>query len=547
MTADTMVAQSAPVARILTDGERQELSVRYGLKHSVMGQFAIMASLNGDSPQLGFGYGEQDAGRRGVVWRPWAAADGPRHYWCQHTRQPLGLFGGERLRRMWAGTRGHPRRITYCATEVDALALMSAGHGWAVCFPSPSLVDTLAGMNAWALEADIVTIALGGGDWTRETEEALVARYGRDRCRVVPAWNDTGPLNYPATAACAVADGLHEEALARLDRAQVPPSPHVVTLDSPEMDKKLDDLYEGRTGKSYSTGFANLDNDGTGRPLFRIGPGGLHLFVGIPGSGKSELMSQIAINTAREHGFRWLFYSPEHHAEVNVRRLLEIQAGKPFNDGPNPRMSREQVQEARRALASHFRLLHPRSLQDLPSMSWLLGEFEAEMDRWGGQGNFAVVIDPFNTLKSSAAESRQSETQRIHEDILLLKQWAQRNGAAVMLVAHPAKMETMRGGRDAGKLPVPTLYSTAGSASFYNQCDAGVVIHRTYGGTGAQGERLPDHTEFHVHKMRENYQGCVGMAAFRYQGATRRFVPADLGGGSGGPPADDWRTRQAGG
>ena len=74
------------------------------------------------------------------------------------------------------------------------------------------------------------------------------------------------------------------------------------------------DLYKGKSQKRYYCGFSSID------PFFKIIKPSFNLFTGTPNSGKSSLTLEIALRTAREHGFKYLIFSPESSLALNLKK-----------------------------------------------------------------------------------------------------------------------------------------------------------------------------------------------------------------------------------
>ena len=68
--------------------------------------------------------------------------------------------------------------------------------------------------------------------------------------------------------------------------------------------------------------------------------------TGTPNSGKSSLTLEIALRTAREHGFKFLIFSPESSLAVNLKRLVEKYCQKPFDIMFHNRADETEVLEA---------------------------------------------------------------------------------------------------------------------------------------------------------------------------------------------------------
>lgn len=64
--------------------------------------------------------------------------------------------------------------------------------------------------------------------------------------------------------------------------------------------------------------------------LAQVAPGEVTIVTGVPNSGKSEWLDALAVNLARQHGWRFAVCSMEKRARDHARQLLEKIAGKPL-------------------------------------------------------------------------------------------------------------------------------------------------------------------------------------------------------------------------
>jgi twinkle protein len=255
-------------------------------------------------------------------------------------------------------------------------------------------------------------------------------------------------------------------------------------------------LYDDGRPRLYCTGFKSLD------PYLQVRLCELTAVTGIPGSGKSNWLDHLYVNLARLHDWRFAIFSPENlPIEFHIAAYAEKFIRKPFFDGPQPRMSRSDLEKAVEWVDEHFRWILPKNEDDWTIES-ILGRADQLCLRDGIHG---MVIDPWNEIESTRPRDI-TETEFISHSLKRIRVFARQRQIHVWVVVHPAKLP--RG--ENGKYPVPTLYDCAGSAHWRNKADNGIVIWRDLS-TKDEAE-----VEVHVQKIRFRYVGRRGMVTFRY-------------------------------
>jgi twinkle protein len=118
-----------------------------------------------------------------------------------------------------------------------------------------------------------------------------------------------------------------------------------------------------------------------------------------------------------------------------------------------------------------------------------------------------LLIDPWNELEHLKPPDMLL-TDYIRTALMYLKRICRHYGVAVIVIAHPTKAVTERGGR------TPSLADIEGSMNWYNKCDNGLIVEREAGGTKVISA-----------KVREHGAGRVGTAYFHVDPNTGRFTP----------------------
>ena len=380
--------------------------------------------------------------------------------------------------------------------EIDALSFWQAGIP-AVSIPSGALSEGTADDTArlkWLShhdelikKAENVFLAVDMDGPGQTTANELARRIGKLKC-----WRISFPGNCKDANDTLV--GLGAESLADC-KAKASRWP-VEGLAAPSdfMDK-VQTLYREGLPRGASTGWPSVDE------VFTLNPGSLVIVTGTPGSGKSQMIDNMLVNAMKQHNWRVAYASFENPPELHLAKLISLKTGKPFGEGPTPRLSEEEMMEALAWVNERLTFLTNDGV--MPTVESLIERFEAAVRRSGVK---AVVVDPFNFIKLSQKKDGGVDTESINEMLAQFKTFAMRAEITFFLIAHPAK--PMNVGNDW----VPTGYSISGSAHFYNRADFGLTIQRKL-----------DQTVFHVWKCRFPWQGQMGEAALHYDKATGLF------------------------
>ena len=330
-------------------------------------------------------------------------------------------------------------------------------------------------------------------------EEELARRLGKERCWLVlwPEANDV--LCKDANEALL----WHGPEAVRASIADAEPYPitglHLITRYRDEILSLYDRLTEaGAPERGLSTGWPSVDE------FMTIRQGELSVVTGYTHSGKSEVIDALMVNMARLHGWNFAICSFENPPTQHIPKLLEKYLGAPFRDGPTRRMGREEAYHAMLDLEDRFFLI--RAGDEAPTIDWILERARAAVLRYGIKG---LVIDPYNEVEHHR-DRNMTETEYVSQILGKVKRFAENHGVHVWFVAHPAKPQ-----RDAGKLPVPTLYDISGSANWANKADIGLVIYR---------EMDDDNrVTLYLRKVRFKEVGQVGVVELQWDKVTGRY------------------------
>ena len=237
------------------------------------------------------------------------------------------------------------------------------------------------------------------------------------------------------------------------------------------------ELHSGNTAQPFDVGFQPLDD------LYKVARGTFHVWTGVPNHGKSSFLSDVIMNMAKIHGWKFVIFSPEHSMSNNIKRLCEKFMMKPFDYGMSERITNDELIKSLAFIQEHF--------------------FFIDME------NESPDIDPYNEINPKRAGNLR-EDEHISTVISDIKRFNRETECVTWLVAHPKKLQ-----RESDGSYRVDGYDISGSAHFSNKADIIVVIERMF---------ELEQTRFHVRKVREaDYYGAIGTADFKWNGKTRCF------------------------
>ena len=285
--------------------------------------------------------------------------------------------------------------------------------------------------------------------------EKLADAYGRDRCAYID-WpsgcKDANDVlcNMDSDALEKLVQGAKQWPIKQLQRA----------ADHLDAVKKL---YKDGRARGMSTGYVSIDE------FYTVQLGELEIVTGHPGSGKSNWLDQVNVNLSKQFGTRHAVCSFENPADQHLAILAEKFIGKSFVGHEGVRLAEAELEEAVEWIDKHFFFLRLED-DDSPTVDTILRLARAVVMRHGIQ---TLTIDPWNYIEQSR-DRGQSETEYVSAVLGKLRNFAQRLGVHVFLVAHPAKMWRDKD----GSIPAPTGMDISGSNNFWTKADVLTVIHR---------------------------------------------------------------------
>lgn len=266
-------------------------------------------------------------------------------------------------------------------------------------------------------------------------------------------------------------------------------------------DKVIDRIAGVGESEGTRTGLGPLDE------LYRPEQGQWTVVTGIPGSGKSSVIDQMAVNLAEKHGWRFAIFSPESApTDQHIVKLATMYARQPLS-----RLTSKQVEASLKWVEEHFEWINSTEGVGIEE---ILRRADVIHRR---QPIHGLIVDPWNEIDREG--SRDTETLRISEGLTRFRRWARRRDVHLWLIAHPTKLQKL----PSGGYATPTLYDISGSATWRDKADMGLVIDRD------QSPGRPSPTKVNVTKVRFRRCGRLGQAQLVMDVETERFRP---GGGA---------------
>jgi twinkle protein len=241
---------------------------------------------------------------------------------------------------------------------------------------------------------------------------------------------------------------------------------------------RMSELPPLRQAVAHSIGIAGLDRH------YKVRLGDLCVVTGVPGHGKSTFINEVFARMAIQYGWVGAFASFEQRPQNDHRRALRTFLNRKYEKD----QSEGEIACADKWIDEKFSFIVPDEDDD-PTLIWLIERIQAAVIQHGAK---IVGIDPWNELEHRRPDN-MSETEYTGDALRQLRRLAQRLNIHLIVAAHPTKMD----GKD-GKIPVPTLYSIAGSANWANKPDVGIVIYREKERTRIMVQKSRYHDEIGV-------------------------------------------------
>lgn len=386
--------------------------------------------------------------------------------------------------------------------EIDCLSYVQAGINNCVSVPNGAGKNpNLQYIDNCIDQLSVVTkvyIATDQDEAGRRLRDELIRRFGEEICYLIDL-KDCKDANEYLIKYGAI------ELAATISEAKPIEISGIIYADSQR--KEFHEILQNGLPAGDAIGIPEFDR------LLTFVPGYITTVTGIPTHGKSEVLDEIIIRLAINHGWKFAIYSPENfpiafHMVKMAEKLIGLSASNknaPFNI-----MSAAHGDAAVNFINEHFFFVSPKN-EDF-SVDSILDHARKLVQRNGIRG---VVIDPWNKLEHKRLKG-MSETEYIGWCLDRIELFCQKNRVHTFQAVHPKKMNKRKD--EPMKYEVPTLYDCNGSANFYNKSANGISVYRNF-------DENNQSTEIHVMKVKFKQWGEVGSVGMNYNKVNGRYSP----------------------
>jgi len=340
--------------------------------------------------------------------------------------------------------------------EMDALSLVEAQVPCVVSVPNGA---TTTRLNLDYLDSSIdlfdskdrVVLALDNDEPGIALQSEFIRRLGAEKCYTASFGECKDANEYLQRY------GGHE---LRRAIAEATPVPLENVVQLKDIENELEDFITEGFKPGYQVGLPNFDQ------IFSTYTGQFITVTGIPSSGKSDFVDQMAVGYNINYGWKTAFASPENkptflHAHKLIRKFWKGMPGKKDLGSEKWNLVTSHVND------NFFFIENER--YDLDSVL----EKGAELVK--RKGIKCLVIDPFNKVKMKT-KREMSIPDYTMEYLQKIEIFAKKYDVLVIVVAHPTKMYK---GTD-GKIEEPTMYNIKGGGEWYDASYHGLLVHRNY-------------------------------------------------------------------
>jgi len=393
------------------------------------------------------------------------------------------------------------KEIIIVEGENDCLAMIEAGFDNVVSVPAGSIgkeidlndggkkFDFIKNSQPLIDSCDKFVLALDNDESGQCMTKALIDRLGRGKCKLVD-WSlyDTPTPCKDANDFLKVDKNIIVDAI---NIAKPLPLRSVVRCNDNQED--FEEYLKNGINNAISTGFDNLDK------YIKFELGNFITITGYPGSGKSQFMTNLILNLAKNYGFKTLFCAFENSVNQLKKKWCQMLIGRPTINAND-----ELIEELRHKTYDFMNdYFYP--MQDFTNDLTIDNILETTAEAIQMFGIKCLLIDPFNKIGYTKSNNI---TEDIGSVLNKITAFAKKNNILIFLVAHPTKPSE----RKINKTDVPSGFDIAGSANFLNMSDVVLTVYRNQDEEASKSNEC----QVMVSKVRDNDFGKEGSAYFKY-------------------------------
>ncbi len=384
--------------------------------------------------------------------------------------------------------------------EIDALTLVQCGYSDGVTSvpdgaPNPTannldnkfsyFTEEAMGVFDDAEEIILVTDNDINGKFL---ESELKRRIGIDKCLTILYPEGCKDINE------VLINYGEDEVKKIIEAAEHCPVSGLKTFNDYEQD--IINLYNGVTGEYYKTGWRDMDKH------LKIKAGQLNIVTGVPGSGKSEWVDDLMMNTIRQYGLKWAVFSPENYPpQIYFRKLAEKYCDKPFSD-----FNEKDLSKGIKDISEHVKLIVDNEEDDV-TIEYLFERIRTLVFRNGIKG---VIIDPWNEIIHNIGAR---EDLYLNKVLRKIKRFIRKYDLTFWLVAHPKNPAKDKNG-NYFKI---TAYDIAGGYAWFAKADNIFSVWRD------KSDNIQP-VEVDIQKIKQKTDGQLGTCYFHYEYNTGRYT-----------------------
>lgn len=325
-----------------------------------------------------------------------------------------------------------------------------------------------------------IYVFMDNDDAGKNFGKALGEVLGKERC-----WLPTYPVGYKDSNEVYAGDtkkGLDPLGKSGIDKifetAYPFPMKGIITVSMvmDELTKIANDGFQ----RGLITGDDNIDR------IMSLKKGTLIGITGAPASGKSAIWRDFSTRYVKQNPWLELAgYTPESRPPSReYAKIAEIVSGQRFESKWHNGMNDDKRRTTLEYVEKHFTIVNPDTNnfevfgrktdpkgQFAPrGLRSILGYMKYLKDT---KGIFGFWIDAWNKLDHQRPSSKPIE-EFISQELDYLLEFLDREQLLGIVIAHPTKLETVRG----GNFRKPTLYDIKGSSAWNEKLDIGLIAHR---------------------------------------------------------------------
>ena len=380
--------------------------------------------------------------------------------------------------------------------EMDVLSFHEAGIKNCISVPNGATLnsnnlDYLDSCIDYFSDKERIIIAVDSDEAGQALQSELVRRLGAELCYTLDFKDCKDANEYLQKYG-------KEELAKRVHSAKTIPLENVLTYREIEAD--VEDFVFNGFKPGYQIGINNFDE------IFSTYTGQFITVTGIPSSGKSDFVDQMAVGYNLNYGWKTAFASPENkptylHAHKLIRKLWQGMPDK--SDVGSDKWNN---------ISSHINDNFFFIEMDRYSLDSVLRKGAELVKR---KGIKCLVIDPYNKVRDTDAKTEDVNKYTL-EYLQKIETFCKKFDVLVIIVAHPTKMYK----NTEGKIEEPTMYNIKGGGEWYDASYHGILVHRDYEAKTVKAKVL---------KVKFQNLGENGAEAhFKWEPKSGSFIPIEL-------------------